>query len=248
MAPPFGNCAYSYENNRGKPVFVPSDEGRKIGRELKRKLERRFDPPEFYFHLRDGGHVAAIHAHRAKKYFARVDIENFFYSISRNRVARALRHLNMAGSERYAKWSTVKNPYGNPSYSLPYGFVQSPILASIVLAQSPLGALLNELAERVLVSVYMDDIAISSNNLRNLERAFRKIRRKCKESKFPINEAKSCAPGLEMELFNCHLTRMQTLVTEARRQVFYSEPRSELSEAAFEAYCIAIEEGNGQQA
>jgi hypothetical protein len=143
---------------------VPSDEGRKIGQELKRKVERRFSPPSFYYHLRDGGHVAAIHAHRSKKYFARVDIENFFYSISRNRVARALRQLDLAGSERYAKWSTVKNPYSNPSYSLPYGFIQSPILASIVLAQSPLGACLTEIAERVLVSVYMDDIAISGNN------------------------------------------------------------------------------------
>jgi hypothetical protein len=49
-----------------------------------------------------------------------------------------------------------------------------------------------------------------------------------------------------MELFNCHLTHMQTLVTDARRDAFYSEPRSELSEAAFEAYCLAIEGGNGQ--
>lgn len=245
MAPPFGNCAYSYENDRGKPVYVPSVEGRKIGRSLKCKVEQRFEPPGFYFHLRDGGHVAAIHTHRSKKYFARVDIENFFYSISRNRVARALQHLRMAGSERYAKWSTVKNPYGNPSYSLPYGFVQSPLLASIVFAQSPLGVFLDELAEHLIVSVYMDDIAISGNNRRVLERAFRKIRRKCAESNFPINEDKSCPPGLKIELFNCHLTHLETLVTEARRAVFYSKPRTELSEAAFEAYCHAVEEGNG---
>ncbi len=245
MPPPFGNCAYSYENNRGKPVYVPSDDGRKIGRELKRKVERRFDPPAFYFHLREGGHVAAIHAHRAKKYFARVDIENFFYSISRNRVARGLRSLELAGSERYAKWSTVKNPYGTPSYSLPYGFVQSPILASLVLAQSPLGIFLNELAERVLVSVYMDDIAISGNNRRVLERAYRKLRRKCAESNLPVNEGKSCPPGLEMELFNCHLTHLQTLVTDARREAFYSVPRTDLSQTAFEEYCLAIEDGNG---
>jgi hypothetical protein len=27
MPRPFGNCAYSYRNDRGKPVFAPSSEG-----------------------------------------------------------------------------------------------------------------------------------------------------------------------------------------------------------------------------
>lgn len=246
MVAQFGNCAYSYKNGRGKPVFVPSEDGRKIGRDLKRKVERRFDPPAYFFHLRDGGHVAAIHTHRSRRYFARVDIENFFYGVSRNRIIRALRALDLPGTERYAKWSTVKNPFGAPSYALPYGFVQSPILASLVLAQSPLGVFLGELSKFVTVSVYVDDIAISGNNRRVLERAYKKVRRKVLESNLKINEAKCAAPGLEVELFNCHLTHLQTLVTDVRRDEFYSQQRSESSEAAFAAYCDAIERGNGQ--
>ncbi len=244
MPQAFGNCAYRYLNPRGKPVFAPSDAGRKIGRELNRKVERRFSPPTYYFHLQDGGHVAAIHSHRARKYFARVDIENFFYGISRNRVARALRSLDLPGTEKYAKWSTVKNPFALPSYSLPYGFVQSPILATLVLAQSPVGVYLEQIAEQLTVSVYVDDIAISSNNKRVLERAYRKLRSKIIESNFQINEAKSNAPGLQMELFNCDLTRFQTSVTDQRQAAFYATNHTEAGKEAFETYCDTIEEGN----
>ncbi len=244
MAVRFGNCAYSYKNKKGKPVYAPSDEGRKIGRELKRKVERRFEPPPYFFHLRDGGHVAALHIHRAHRYFARVDIQNFFYGISRNRVARCLQELGLPGSERYAKWSTVKNPFRQPSYSLPYGFIQSPLLASLVLARSPVGAFLAEVSEMVTVSVFVDDIAISGNNGRVLERAYRKLRRKMIEANFAINEEKSRAPGLELELFNCHLTQLHATVLDARRAEFYSVPRSALSESAFEDYCASVEFGN----
>jgi hypothetical protein len=80
-----------------------------------------------------------LRALRRKRSFARLDLENFSYSIGRNRVRHALRTLGIAHSEHYAKWSTVKNPYGNPSYALAYGFVQSPILASPVLDRSALG-------------------------------------------------------------------------------------------------------------
>jgi Reverse transcriptase (RNA-dependent DNA polymerase) len=245
MPSAFGNVAYKYLNGRGKQVFVPSNEGRKVGSEIKRAVEKRFAPDLFFYHLRDGGHVAAIHLHRSRRYFARIDIENFFYGVARNRVARALQELGISGGERYANWSTVKNPYAPPSYALPYGFIQSPLLATLVLARSPLGQHLRDLADKVTVSVYMDDIAISCNNKRVLERAFRKLRRKVPESNFTINEAKSIAPARQMALFNCQLEHLTTLVSEARRAEFYSEPRSDRSEAGFAAYCRSVEKGNG---
>jgi hypothetical protein len=240
----FGNCAYRFDGTNGKPIYAPSEAGRKLGKQLKKKVERRYEPDEFYYHLRRGGHVAAIHVHRKKKYFARLDLGNFFYSISRNRVARALRELEIAGGERYAKWSTVKNEFAPPNYALPYGFVQSPILASLVLARSPLGEYLREIAGKVVVSVYVDDIAISGNNKRVLQRTYRKLIRKVAVSNFIINDDKSAEPGLSIELFNCHLERMRSVVTAERRQQFYSVARDAESVAAFENYCRAIEQGN----
>jgi hypothetical protein len=244
MAPRFGNTAYSYRNKRGKPVFVPSHAGRKIARELRIKLDETFIPDSFFYHLRKGGHVDAIHLHRPKRYFARVDIENFFYSVGRNDVARALQRLGLAGGERYARWSTVRNPFAPPTYALPYGFVQSPILATLVLARSPAGDFLREIADKVVVTVFMDDIAISGNNRRVLERAYKKLRRKLVASKFPLNEAKSFPPSPTIDLFNCHLDHMRTLVTEARREQFCAEERSPRSEAAFDTYCAVIARGN----
>lgn len=244
MARSFGNYEYRLELPNGKPAYAPSRLGRKIGRDLLSKVRRRFQPDPFYYHLNEGGHVEAIHVHRTKKYFARLDLENFFYSISRNRVVRAIQDLALPRGEHYAKWSTVKNPYAPPNYSLPYGFVQSPILASLVLARSPLGQFLREIDGQVMVSVYVDDIAISGNNRRVLEKTYRKLRRKAVESEFRINETKSCTPNTAVELFNCHLAHMRTVVTDERRGRFYVEARSHQSEAAFEDYCAKISFGN----
>jgi hypothetical protein len=244
MVSGFGNCAYKYSNSRGKPVFVPTENGRKVGRELKRKLDRCFKPDFFFYHLRDGGHVAALHIHRKNRYFARVDIENFFYSIGRNRVVRCLQQLGFAGAEKYGKWSTVKNPCGQPTYSLPYGFVQSPILATLVLSRSDLGDFLRSISVDFTVSVYMDDIAISGNNLRKLQRVYRNVCQKLVVSKFPINAKKSIAPARAVELLNCQLSHLNSLVTADRRTEFYAQARSSLSQIAFEEYCKSVEDGN----
>ncbi len=123
----FGNCDYRFDTPKGKPVFVPSAEGRKVGSELKSKIEAVFIPAPYFYHLVTGGHIRALHDHRNNNFFAKIDLENFFYSIGRNRAAHSLQELgfNRAESKFYSKWSTVRNPYGRPSYSLPYGFIQS---------------------------------------------------------------------------------------------------------------------------
>lgn len=248
MAPRFGNVAYSYRLPRGKPVFVPTEAGRKVARDLRAKLDAVFVPDPFFYHLRKGGHVDALHAHREKKYFARVDIQNFFYSVGRNQIARELQRLGLARGEHFAKWSTVKNPLAGPPYSLPYGFVQSPILATLVLAKSVVGDCLREIDGKVVVTVFMDDIAISGNVKRVIERTYKKIRRKITEAGFPINEQKSFGQSQGIELFNCQLKHMTTLVTEARQDEFYAEERGDLSREAFERYCASVAAGNEQQA
>ncbi len=139
MTSHFQNYDYKYRNNKGKSVFVPSEKGRKIGLKLKKIVERRFKVDSFYDHLKQGGHISSIHRHRPNKYFAKIDLENYFYSFGRNRVINALRRIELNRAEYYSKWSCVKNPYGTPYYSLPYGFVQSPIIASLVLHYSSLG-------------------------------------------------------------------------------------------------------------
>src|SRR5690606_5864376 len=125
----FHNFDYSYPR-KGKPVFVPSPRGKQIGYDIKGQVEKAYAFDSFVYHFRPGGHVVALHAHRNRAVVSRIDIDSFFYGIGRNRVVRALHGIGIARANHYARWSTVKNPYAEPSYALPYGFVQSPILAS----------------------------------------------------------------------------------------------------------------------
>jgi hypothetical protein len=243
---PLENCEYSYKGKNDRPIYVPTKMARGVGHELIKLLDKLYKPEPFVFHLGiDGGHVAALHRHRSNKYFAKVDLSRFFYSIGRNRVKAALKAGGVRKAEYYARWSCVKNPYAPPSYALPYGFVQSPILASLVLSHSGVGEFLRSIADKIAVSVYVDDIALSCNNKQDLDRAYNKLRETIIKSKFSINEEKSFARALTIDVFNCRLTRKETLVTDDRKTEFYAVPHSPLSEISFERYCDSVAEGNG---
>jgi hypothetical protein len=63
-----------------------------------------------------------------------------------------------------------KNPYpGCGGYVAPYRFVQSPILATLVLSTSAVGEYLRSLGQDITVFVYMDDVCLSSYSLEALE-------------------------------------------------------------------------------
>src|SRR5690606_16172514 len=139
---------------------------------IKAKVEEAYTFDPFVYHFKRGGHVGALHAHRKRAIFCRVDIEKFFYGIGRNRVVRALRDIGIDRAHHYARWSTVKNPYAEPGYALPYGFAQSPILATLVLMTSSVGEYLRSLPDDLTKSVYMDDIALSGDSLEAVAVAF----------------------------------------------------------------------------
>jgi hypothetical protein len=239
----FYNFDYSYLRN-GKPVFVPSARGRETGYDIKDRVEEAFEFDAFVHHFLPGGHVAALHEHRNRTFFARVDIETFFYGIGRNRVIRALRGIGVERENHYARWSTVKNPYGAPNYALPYGFVQSPILASLVLMTSHVGDYLRGLPNHITKSVYMDDIALSSDDLGGLTVAFDGLFAVLAQSEFTINAAKTRQPAPAMDIFNCDLSLGEAVVREDRKAEFYEIARSAASASAFDRYCAAVEQGN----
>jgi Reverse transcriptase (RNA-dependent DNA polymerase) len=239
----FENFAYSFDR-KGKPVFAPSIQGRRVGNDLKRKIEKAVSFPAYYYHLQPGGHVAALHAHRPNRFFSKMDIERFFYTIGRNRVAKNLRKIGIDRADHYARWSTVKNPFDNPSYAVPYGFVQSPIVATLVLDCSPLGALLQSLSQTLSVSVYVDDISLSANDEEVLKSAFEKVGAALDESGFRCNAGKSREPSPKVEVFNCELVQGSSTVTRERVAEFQGKINSEASQRAFERYCLQVETGN----
>ena len=242
----FENYIYLFRSDKGKPIFVPNDRSREIGNKIKSFLELHLNFEPYYYHLRRGGHVGALHSHRPNSYYARIDIERFFYSIGRNRVANALREASMPRAGHLAKWSCVPNPYpGSGSrFILPYGFVQSPILATLVMRDSAVGSFLRQLPVGITISVYVDDISLSSNDLDALTAAYRGLREAIGEAGFTLNEAKCAPPSAETTVFNCDLRQDEAEVTDERKRLFYSVPRNGPSADAFERYCASVRQGN----
>ncbi|MGO7265009.1 reverse transcriptase domain-containing protein [Rhizobium leguminosarum] len=235
----FENFLYSYKKN-GKPVYAPNPFGEKLGAELKRKVNKAYKFDSFVYHFKDGSHVLALHRHRNKQFFCRIDISKFFYSIQRNRVKRALKDIHVQRPEHYAKWSTVKNPYG-AGYVLPYGFVQSPILATLVLAKSAIGIYLRGLPPTITVSVYMDDICLSGNGEADLQTAFEGLIAAVAEAGFTLNDEKTRPPAPQIDIFNCSLANGKTEVLQDRIDEFFSEEHSAASEEGFKTYCNIVE-------
>lgn len=240
----FENFAYSFTNAKGKPVFVPTDRTRRIATELKPLVKAAVAFEPHYYHFAKGAHVAALHAHREHRFFARIDLKNFFYSVGRNRVKAALKQIGVPRAEHYAKWSSVRNPYDEPRYSLPYGFPQSPMLATLVLRLSALGTALDALPPTIPKSVYLDDIAVSSNDMDALTAAFADLKAAVVAANFAMNEDKVREPAEQIDLFNCDLTHGTTNVMKDRVDAFYASGPSGAGAAAFESYREKIADGN----
>ncbi|MEY9098010.1 hypothetical protein ABIA24_000919 [Sinorhizobium fredii] len=235
----FENFRFSYEKN-GKRIFAPNEFSEKLGADVSRQVRKAYKFDSFIYHFKDGSHVVALHKHRANKFFCRIDISKFFYSVQRNRLKRVLKDIGIFRAEYYAKWSTVKNPYGGGGYVLPYGFVQSPILATLVLARSSIGAYLRDLDDSITKSVYMDDICLSGPDKAALEAAFKGLLEAVAESGFTLNDDKTRPPAEQIDIFNCSLENGCTQVLPERVEEFYSVERTPAGEEAFATYCDIV--------
>jgi hypothetical protein len=231
--------------SRGKFIFVPTSECDRRGDRLLR-FAKGIELPQYFFHYRPGGHVEALHRHIENRFFFRIDLKNFFYSISRNRVNRILRQSGFHCARDWSEWATVRNPYnGGPRYVLPIGFRQSPLLASLALWRSAVASSIEEAACRgVFVSVYFDDLIGSSNDEHELQTTYQGILEACQQANLVPNEAKLIEPARAIIAFNCDLTHGRTVVTEARIQKFIDEDRGPHAETSFIDYCIRVQRFN----
>jgi len=237
------NYNFKYRS-RGKFIFVPTDQCQRKGRRIL-KFFSKIAFPDYFFHYKPGGHVAALHVHIQHQYFFKIDIRNFFYSIARMRVTRALRHWRYPGAGTLAKWSCVANPLGAPAHVLPIGFLQSPLLASLVLMRSPVAqAIERARANGVFVSVYLDDFLGSHDDETVLAAAYDDIRNTCAEARLIPNPSKLVPPTDAITAFNCDVTNHVAILRPDRIAQFYSRPRSPESQNSFEEYKQRVESRN----
>lgn len=246
-----------FEIKPGRWVFEPSDESIVLGRRIKEAVEDAWRPPTFFYHLRPGGHVEAIRSHVANTHFLRVDIQDFFGCVNRSRLTRCLKSRVLGGYATARSWataSTVVHPdssAGSKRYVVPYGFVQSPLLASLALNDSRLGKVLRTVSRRLdfSVSVYVDDILISARAAAALEAVFAEIRDAAARSAFVLNLAKCSGPATAVTAFNIELMHNSLQVSAERMQRFqeaYVSTSSQARKAGIRGYVNAVNPSQAQ--
>ena len=209
---------HKYELKPGVWVFEPTEKTVLIGNEIKGAVQNKWIIPYNYYHLNLGGHVAALNLHKSDTVFVHLDIKKFFNTINKSRITRSLKSLfDYPTSRKYALLSTVKHPDKSPvTFILPYGFVQSPILASLCLRQSALGIKIDNLSKSSLVriSVYMDDIIISGKDENLLSVLVSELKQSAGKSGFILHKEEG--PARTITAFNINLSNNNTAITYDR--------------------------------
>lgn len=214
-----------FELKPGKWVFVPTTEAIAEGQQIKTKLETVWKPPSYFYHLRAGGHVAALRSHLHNTSFLHLDLQNFFGSINRSRITRCLKpKVSYPIARKWAVASTVPNPADKARYMLPYGFVQSQLIASLCLHESALGLCLLKLSQHAhaAVSVYVDDVLVSTKDNATCEGLFALLKTAVERAGFTLNVGKSEGPAPSVTAFNVKLSE-QSIAIDGQRMKQFSE-------------------------
>jgi hypothetical protein len=238
---------HKFEIKKDRWVYVPSKEMIHFGRYLHKFLRRKWKSPLYYYHMRDGGHVAAAKLHVSNKYFSLIDIRNFFDSTSQSRVTRELKTIiPYEDARKVAKISTVRTPYGKEKkFAVPYGFPQSPILATLCLHNSYAGGVINRINKSglVRVSVYMDDIILSGENAEIVQNEFNELCEALKKSRYEVNELKTQPVSEKISVFNLELSHDQLKVASKRMVQFiqaYAQSENEYERQGIAAYVYNV--------
>ena len=82
------NYKYKYRS-RGKFIFVPNERCERRGRRMLEFFSKRVDFPEYFYHYKKGGHVAALHAHIENRLFQNRHTEFLLFDRENARHPRA---------------------------------------------------------------------------------------------------------------------------------------------------------------
>lgn len=239
-----------FELKPGKWVFVPTPEAAEQGAAIKKSIEENWKIPTFYFHLCSGGHVEAIRSHLSHKFFAHADVQDFFGSINRSRVTRHLREwFPYPIAREMANASTVQHPDIAKRFILPYGFVQSQAVAGLCLDRSKLGRYLTKLSNnpKLAVSVYVDDIIVSSNDEGLCLSVLDEMEKAASESKLTLNPKKKEGPAEMITAFNIEIKKDSMQLSEERLQRFIDAFMGADSEHQRQGIMSYVKSVNGQQ-
>ena len=240
---PMKNYEYRFKIKSGRYVYIPTQQARVLGDQIQETVLKRWKPAGLFYHLhRRGGHVAAMRRHGGSRYFARRDISHFFGSVTRTKVARALRDIGFDNKTAFeiASASVVSSEIGK---HLPYGFVQSPVLATLALERSALGSfVIGKTPGHLVVTIFADDIMMSSDNESSLREYGEALDESAAVAKFAFGSEKTAICELTVEAFNCLIKHRRIEITPERMARFADQMKvaSPMGRAAILRYVAAI--------
>lgn len=237
------NYEKRFELKPGKFVYIQRTDALIRGRAAIKQITKRYKPHRIFFHFkRQGGHIAALRMHQGSAFFSRFDITNFFGQVTRTKVYRVLREIGFPKARAFNIAVDGVVVEGGKKV-VPYGFCQSPILATLVLEKSHLGVHLRQLSDAgFLVSVYMDDILISCDDQAALSEASEAVVSAAGTAGFPFSDEKLAVAVNGVDSFNCHITAAEITILEDRMQQFVNDymAASDAGKAAIEKYVEAV--------
>ncbi|GID04810.1 hypothetical protein TMM008_20120 [Pseudomonas sp. 008] len=204
------------------------------GELFKKLIEFKWLPPSNYYHLKSGGHVDAIKYHLDGQFFIHADLKKFFNSINRSRITRELKpYFGYEKARSIAMESTVSIPLESGQvFALPFGFVQSTIIASLCLRKSRLGKTIHKLdsTEGIKASVYVDDIIISTQSMEKANLALSMIQESSKKSGLLLNKEKLKGPAESITAFNIDLSPNLVMISNTRFRELLANYRNSTSD------------------
>lgn len=243
------NYDLAFKTPQKRWIYVPTEQCRTKGIEITISVLDQWTLPEYFYHFRRGGHIAALEAHGSNKFFAKADIKQFFPSISRNRVLASLKKVGFSFREakEMADWSCVVSKEDQHTRILPYGFIQSQILSALCMDKSAIGSFLNSLNSKMTLSVYVDDILLSSSDEDMLVQEYGGLVAAINQSGFTLNEEKSHGKKITLSAFNINLEDGKMAIKNSRFDEFMdsiSVTQEKRSEAIIN-YVMRISESQG---
>jgi len=193
--------------------------GQSNWRELKERIFSYWTPDPAFTTFSSGAHIAALRPHLRHRWFAVIDLQQFFENVTRTKISRALEDIGFSRSEafRIAGESTILQ---GSKHVLMRGFRQSSLLACLALERSLFGSSLRRKQFASTITIYCDDIVLSSDDRDTLGEEQSQIIEILTRSNFPVNPTKTQLPSRQIEIFNIKVSGPSLRFTDQRMWKF----------------------------
>lgn len=163
--------------------------------------------------------MTCLRVHCGNAELASRDLKAFYGAVTRTKIARSLRRIGFGHRQAFDMASDSVVDIGGRR-CLPFGYVQSTLLATLALEHSLLGRFLVSAGNYgVRASVYVDDMIVSAPSTEAIETFMTLLDDAAVKSGFAFNPSKSANSHGSIQSFNILLTGNELRITDERMQL-----------------------------